>query len=397
MIIREVRARIIEDSRGQETIAVSVNGCEEASSPNGKSTGKYEATQYYKSLKFCVDFLNKWGDEIELNKFEDLVYVGRNICRKLKLKKANLFGANVLYALESAILKALAKEKKKQLYEIVGGSRKIPYPVGNVVGGGLHSSALVKHPDIQEFLVIPKSKSFMQNLKIMNYVYTSAKKSLKTSKVNDEGALLVSANDQEVLDLLNESISYARKKFHTEIELGVDVASSTLFKNRKYNYADKKLDSIAQCKFMQELILNYDLGYMEDSMEEHDFKGFAKIQKNLGNKCLIVGDDLTATQYNRVTRAIQTKSINSMIIKPNQNGSLLELKKIFSLCKKNGVKTILSHRSGETMDDALADYAVGFGADYIKCGVATSWREVKLKRLADIENSQKFSNPRLKL
>ena len=104
---------------------------------------------------------------------------------------------------------------------------------------------------------------------------------------------------------------------------------------------------------------------------------------------MIVGDDLTATQYNRAVGAIRTKSINAMIIKPNQNGSLLELKRIFGLCKKHGVATVLSHRSGETMDDALADYAVGFGADYIKCGVATKWREVKLKRLAEIEKKIK--------
>ena len=142
---------------------------------------------------------------------------------------------------------------------------------------------------------------------------------------------------------------------------------------------------------MSDLILNYDLSYVEDPVEEKDFKGFANLQKTLGKKCLIVGDDLTATQYNRVVGAIRTKSINAMIIKPNQNGSLLELKRIFDLCRKNGIVTVLSHRSGETLDSGLADYAVGFGANYIKCGVATRWREVKLKRLIEIERKVRLS------
>ena len=109
------------------------------------------------------------------------------------------------------------------------------------------------------------------------------------------------------------------------------------------------------------------------------------MNKFAGKNCLIVGDDLIATQYNRLVGAIRTRSINAVIIKPNQNGSLLELARIFDLCRRSRIKTILSHRSGETLDSALADYAVGFGADYIKCGVATPWREVKLNRLVEIE------------
>src|SRR3989344_4981802 len=313
MIIKEVRSRIIKDSRGQDAICVSVNGCAEASSPNGKSTGKYETKSYYKSIKFCVGFLNGWNDLIEINKFDDLVKVEKTICKKLGLRNAREFGANSLYAFQSAVLKALAHDKKKELFEIVGNSRKMPFPVGNVVGGGLHSSAIKIHPNFQEFLVIPKSKTFSENLKIMNYVY----------------------NDQ--------------------------------------------------IKYIGELILNYNLGYVEDPFQEKDFKSFSELQKALGKKCMIVGDDLTATQYSRTVGAIRTGSINAMIIKPNQNGSLLELKRIFDLCRKHGVATVLSHRSGETLDNALADYAVVFGADYIKCGVAPKWREAKLERLAEIE------------
>lgn len=383
MIIKEVKARIIEDSRGEKTIAVSVNRCEEASSPNGKSTGDYETKSYYKSLDFCVKFLNDWKEDVEINKFDDLKIVEKIICKKIKVRNANEFGANSLYAFESAILKALAYSKRKQLYEIVGNSRKMPNLVGNVIGGGLHSSSISKHPNFQEFLVIPKGKSISKNIKAMNYLYNLAKKKLKIKRVNDEGALLVPFNDKDVLDLLNRFRIKTKKKFKCNIEIGLDCASSSLFKNSHYNYYEKRINTEWQNKFIQELAEYYSLFYIEDPFHQRDFSSFAELNKNV--KSMVVGDDLTATQYNRTVGAIRTKSISGMIIKPNQNGSLLELKRIFDLCKKHGIKTVMSHRSGETMDNALADYAVGFGADYIKCGVATSWREVKLKRLIEIE------------
>ena len=383
MIIKEVKARIIEDSRGDKTISISVNKCEEASSPNGKSTGKYETPQYYKSIGFCVDFLNEWNDLVDIERFEDLEIIEKIICKKLKLKHARFFGGNALYAFESAILKALAHSKKKELYELVGSSRKMPNPVGNVIGGGLHSSSSNKHPNFQEFLVIPKGKSISKNVKAMNYFYSLARKKLKTKKVNDEGALLATNNDKEVFDIMNEIKLKTKKKFGFNIEIGIDAATSTLFKQGEYNYSERKIDSKWQEKFVKELIEYYSLFYVEDPFHERDFAGFARLNKN--SKSLIVGDDLTATQMNRTVGAIRTKSISGMIIKPNQNGSLIELKKIFNLCKKYGIKTVLSHRSGETMDDALSDYAVGFGADYIKCGVHTKWREVKLDRLKEIE------------
>ncbi|MEK6800435.1 MAG: phosphopyruvate hydratase, partial [Nanoarchaeota archaeon] len=119
---------------------------------------------------------------------------------------------------------------------------------------------------------------------------------------------------------------------------------------------------------------------------EEDFEGFSKIQRK---NSLVIGDDLTATQLPRLRKAINAKSINAMIIKPNQNGSLFELKKIFETCKKHKIKTILSHRSGETLDNALADYAFGFQADFIKTGISTKWREVKLNRLIEIEKEIK--------
>ncbi len=386
MLVKDVKARIIKDSRGADTIAVSVNGCEEASSPNGKSTGDYETPSYYRSLKWCVDFLNAWCDEIVVSKFEDLIRVEKAVCKNTGLKNARLFGANSLYAFESAILKALASETGKELWQVVNSkAEKMPFPVGNVVGGGMHSSSVALRPNFQEFLVIPQASRFSDNLKIMQFVYSAIGKQLGASLVNDEGAWLVSCDDEKVLDILESVRKVAEKKFGAEVGIGIDAACSTLFQDGIYKYKTKSLKPDTQLAFFEQLVPNYDLSYVEDAFEQCDFKRFASLRKAVGKKCLIVGDDLIATQIDRLRKAIKIKSINAVIIKPNQNGSLLELKNIFDLCLKHKIKTVMSHRSGETLDSALADYAVGFGADYIKCGVATPWREAKLNRLIEIE------------
>ncbi|MEK6847202.1 MAG: hypothetical protein AABY16_03485 [Nanoarchaeota archaeon] len=385
MIIKEVSARIVKDSRGADTIAVSVNGCEEASAPNGKSVGNYETPSYHRSLRWCVDFLNAFCDEIVFEKFEDLIRIEKAICKNADLKNAREFGANSLYAFESAVLKALASETGKELFELLGKNKKIPLPVGNVVGGGMHSASVSHRPNFQEFLVIPRALRFSENLKIMQFVYASVGKKLGASLVNDEGAWLVASEDERVLDILNSVRKEAEKKFASKVGIGIDAACSTLFHDGIYRYNNKILKPDMQLAFFEQIVPNYNLFYVEDAFEQGDFKRFASLNKFAGKNCLIVGDDLIATQYNRLVGAIRTRSINAVIIKPNQNGSLLELARIFDLCRRSRIKTILSHRSGETLDSALADYAVGFGADYIKCGVATPWREVKLNRLVEIE------------
>ena len=211
----------------------------------------------------------------------------------------------------------------------------------------------------------------------MNNVYLKLKKELRSGKINDEGALETDAEEENILELLSE--------FKDKVNIGIDVASSSFFNSPHYIYNDKSLSREEQIDYINELIEKYNILYIEDPLDEEDFKGFSRIKK----KNLVIGDDLTATHKSRLLRAIKSKSINAMIIKPNQNGSLLELAEIFKMCKKHKIKTILSHRSGETLDDALADYAFGFQADFIKCGIATKWREVKLNRLIKIEKSPK--------
>ncbi|NCN99087.1 hypothetical protein COU62_01630 [Candidatus Pacearchaeota archaeon CG10_big_fil_rev_8_21_14_0_10_35_219] len=374
MIIKKVRARKIRDSREDWTIEVEVNGCR-ASSPSGKSTGKYESKPYYKSLDYCVKFLNKWKDNVEINSFWDLKEVERIIRKRLKVRDVKKFGGNALFAFESAILKALARAKKKELWEIIPGRKKIPVPVGNAVGGGVHSSNFKVHPVFQEFLIIPREKSFKKNYMALKKLYKKIGKILRAKKRNDEGAWQTSLDEIEILRVL-------RKKLKADI--GIDVAASSFYKKRDYKYRTVFVSKSEQIDYMNNLVDIFGVKYLEDPVQEEDFDGFSKIS----NRTMVVGDDLIATQINRLKRAIKENSVNAMIIKPNQNGSLLEVRDVFEICKKNKIKAVISHRSGETMDNALADYAVGFGADYIKTGIYGEVRQSKLDRLARIEKDR---------
>lgn len=381
MYIKEVRAEKILDSRGEPTIEVFINGIK-ASSPSGKSKGKHETPSWHKSFQWNINAISNFHElkNLKISSFSDLSLVESKIKRKFKLKDAKQFGANALFALESAILKALAKEQKKQLWEIIpraGKIKKIPIPIGNAIGGGLHSHNK-NAPEFQEFLLIPRGKTAKENYKIMKSTYSKLKSILKAHTINDEGAWQTSFSNEKVLEILSR---------FKNIKIGIDVAASSFYKDGNYFYNNETVDRNFQIFFINSLIKKFNLFYIEDPLYEKDFSGFSKIKYDKAH--LVVGDDLTATQITRLQKAISSRSINAMIIKPNQNGSLLELEKIFRLCKKHTIKTILSHRSGETLDDALADYAVGFGADLIKCGIATRWREIKLKRLCEIERSLK--------
>lgn len=376
MLIKSIKARKIKDSRGKETIEVSVNGSK-ASSPSGKSKGKYETPSYNKSIDWNIFAINNLEIPFPIESFEDLSKIEKLIERKFKIRDAKKFGANALYALESAILKAIAKTENKELWQIVNPDLrklKIPVPVGNAIGGGLHSH-LKNRPVFQEFLLIPKGKIIKENVKIMQLIHEKLKKISKGKKLNDEGAWEASLDEEKIFSLL--------KNFRDKINIGVDVAASTFYGKMSYEYNDKTLSREEQIDYINELIKKYNISYIEDPLQEEDFSGFSKIDKS--SLHLIAGDDLTVTHLERIKKALKLKAINALIIKPNQNGSLIELAKIFDFCRKNRIKTIISHRSGETMDNALADYAVGFQTDFIKCGIATKWRFVKLRRLMEIE------------
>ncbi|MCK4552900.1 hypothetical protein KAT80_01730 [Candidatus Pacearchaeota archaeon] len=388
--IKGASAKTILDSRKEKTILISIKtnvGEFSASAPNGKSIGKYEKKIYKKNLQGDIETIKKFSDyfsEEVLEKFDDLRRIEDIVDRNI--------GANTVFALESAILKSMAKEQKKQVWELINSSsNRLPRLVGNCVGGGTHSNSERK-PDFQEFLLIPKSKSVKESFEKNKIAKKEVEKILKEknknfkSKKNDENAWMTSLNEKEVLELLiHDFLAGARKP---KFLIGIDVAASSFYKRKNYQYKNPllKRTSEEQFGYLSNLIKNFNLFYIEDAFEENDFESHAKLLKKFPSS-LIVGDDLVVTNYERFKKAIEMKSINAVIVKPNQIGSLLEVKRVCELAKKNNIKIVFSHRSGETEENILADLAFGFQADFFKCGIEGDVREGKIKRLIEIEKS----------
>ncbi|MEK6812168.1 MAG: hypothetical protein AABX76_01270 [Nanoarchaeota archaeon] len=386
VVISSVSAKHILDSRGEKTILVSVKtnaGTFSASAPNGKSTGKYEANPYKNSLEKDIETLKKFKDY-----FSDEALDSFNDLRRIEDIVEGHVGANSLFALESAILKAIAKERKEEVWQLINPNAKnFPRLVGNCVEGGKHSKGVNgKKPDFQEFLFVPKTKTvkeaFELNKKLREKVGVEIKKIDENFKGGntDEKGWTTSLNEKEVFEILkNEGTPF-----------GTDVAASSFFKRKKYHYQNPMLDRTKdeQSFYMSSLVKNFNLFYMEDPFEEEDFASFTALLKKYPNT-LIVGDDLTVTNIKRLEKAIEMKSINAIIVKPNQNGSLIQVKSICELAKKKNIKIVFSHRSGETEENILADLAFGFQADFFKCGITGKERESKIKRLIEIEKKLK--------
>jgi len=381
MIVKGVDAKAILDSRKDKTISVSIKtnvGSFSASSPIGKSTGKHEKKSYKKNLETDIQTLKKFSEYFSkeiLAKFEDL--------RRVEDIIEGHVGANTMFAFESAILKAIAKEKGEEVWQLIDAdTKKFPRLVGNCIGGGKHSM-LAQKPDFQEFLLIPDKsveKSFELNKKIKKELaFTLKQKDPKFQEIKtDEGAWGTTLNEKEVLEILKK----------TGVPFGLDIAASSFYKRKNYNYENPKLKRTSEEHFayLVNLIKNFGIFYIEDPFGEEEFESFAKLLKKFPDR-LIVGDDLITTNLKRLEEAIKKEAINAIIVKPNQIGSLIEVKNVCELAKKNGIKLVFSHRSGETEENILADLAFGFGADFLKTGIDGFGREAKIKRMIKIEKS----------
>ena len=393
--IKSVSAKSILDSRKEKTISISIKtnqGAFSASAPSGKSKGKFEVKPYKKNLEEDINTIKKFSDyfsEESIEKFEDLRRIEDILDRHV--------GANTLFALESAILKAVAKEQKKEVWQLINEkAKKFPKLVGNCIGGGKHSKTSGKKPDFQEFLLIPDTNSTFHAYNENRDAKVDAEIILKnadekfTNKKNDEGAWITSLDDKRVLEVMKDLKDNFLNHKKLYFNLGIDIATSSFYKRKKYDYQNPMLKRTSgeQLEYIANLIKNFNLFYIEDPFEEEDFDNFAKLLKKFPDR-LIVGDDLIVTNSKRIEKAIEKKSINGIIVKPNQCGSLLEVKKVCEIARKNKIKIVFSHRSGETEENILADLAFGFGADFFKCGIDGREREAKLKRLIEIENSLK--------
>ncbi len=406
MFIKSVVPQFVKNSRGRRTIEINLKtyeGTFKCSAPSGKSTGKSEVMCWSsKGIDYSMKILNAFckkllGRNFIIKKVDDLNALN-DLIRKFEARFGK-FGGNGWYILEGAFLKAAAADCGKELWKFInddvnhGLKPKMPMPVGNCIGGGLHSKKIKgKRPDFQEFLLIGKEKKFgravTKNIRAYEYAHTLLKGKERSwiIKRNDEGAWRTSLNNEDVLEIMKR----VSKRYG--LRFGMDVATSSFYKKGHYEYKNKELirDKVDQIDYIGKLVRKFGLFYIEDPMAEDDFGGFKSLFNNVKKnrkKSLIVGDDLTTTNLERVQRAVRGKSINSLIIKPNQIGSILEVKQVVEYCKKNKIVMVFSHRSGETMDNILADYCVGFGGQFIKAGIHGKERLVKLKRVMDIEKS----------
>jgi enolase len=393
MIIKRVKAKKIKNSRGEDTLKVTIKSDVSrgtGAAPSGMSTGKHEVMAFpEEGVDFCVDFINKELSKklvgLQFQKYSDL----KKIESLIDIKK---YGGNTLIAVEYAILNSYGNA-----WEFVDeNSKQVPRPVGNVIGGGAHVRS-DKVPDFQEFLVLSLNcpnfvKAMEANYRVHSLVQKKFKKLKKfNNETSDEGAWIANISNIEALDILHESVKEISRDYNFVLHIGLDVAASSFYKDGKYyykNYSNKEkekvLTSAEQIKFIGSLIEKYGLKYVEDPLHEDDFEGFAKLSEKYSNKCLIVGDDLITTNLDRLKEAVKLKSVNSVIVKPNQIGSLLKTKKVVEFAKKNKLFCVMSHRSGETLDATISHLAVGLETPLLKTGISGLERESKLQEVRKI-------------
>ena len=403
--IKRVVARQVYDSRGNPTIEAEVYSNSLSASaicPSGASTGTYEA--YEKRDKFNKKYLGK-------SVLKPVKIINNIISKKLKnknvhdqeridyilikldgTKQKTKLGANSLLAVSMAVKKLSAKIKKIPVYKnfLIKKNFKLPYPLMNVINGGVHADNGLR---IQEFMIRPdKAKSFSDAVRMCFLVINNLKKLLKKKKhsinVGDEGGFAPMINDNEIaLKLLVEAIKKSGFKNGKDISICLDVAANELIKNGKYSIHSKKLISVDQSiKKYLNLIKKYKIKSIEDPFGENDWISWSKLLNKLKNKTQIIGDDLFVTNLERLKIGFLNMSANSILIKLNQIGTVTETLEVIKFAKLIGFKTVISHRSGDTEDTFIADLAVGTDSNQIKTGsLARSERVAKYNQLIRIE------------
>jgi len=397
-MIDDLRIRKILNSRGEEIVEVDVylvNGYGRAAAPAGASRGSHEV----------IYFPN--GDvDLALRIFRESVrpnLVGMNAADQVgvdaKLEEVDgtsnfsKIGGAVAIATSMATAKAAAIAMGIPLYKHLGGSliRDLPYPLGNIIGGGKHSRNL--GPDIQEFLVIPIGArdiytALKANVEIHREVFRGLVKADPgfTGGRNDEGAWSARISTEAALSILREAANRVSAKMGIEVGIGIDVAASTLWDGKAYVYVNEGVsrNPREQYNYIKGLVEKYSLIYVEDPFHEEEWNLFAELTDELGHECLVVGDDLFTTSVDRLRIGVKEGAGNSVIIKPDQVGTLSRAFEAARFAANNGYTLVVSHRSGETEYELLAHVAVALGAPVIKAGVVGGERVAKLNELIRI-------------
>jgi len=407
MIITDIMAREVMDSRGNPTVEVDViledGTMGRAAVPSGASTGQHEAVELRdgdkgrymgKGVLKAVDNVNdRIAPEVVGMSVFDQVGIDSVMIELDGTPNKSVLGANAILGVSMAVAKAAAITLELPLYQYLGGfnAKELPVPMMNILNGGAHADNNV---DIQEFMIMPVgAPSFAEGLRMCAEVYHTLKAVLKglglNTAIGDEGGFApnLSSNEQ-ALQVIVEAITKAGYKPGEDFELALDVASTEIYKDGKYHLEGEGVVKTSEemVEFYSQLIEKYPIRSIEDGMSEDDWAGWKLMTEKLGKKIQIVGDDLFVTNTERLARGIEAKTANSILVKVNQIGTLTETFDTIEMAKRAGYTCVISHRSGETEDATIADIAVAVNAGQIKTGAPTrSDRVAKYNQLLRIE------------
>jgi enolase len=408
--IIEVHARQILDSRGNPTVEVDVltddGAMGRAAVPSGASTGIHEAAELRDNDK--KKYLGKGVLKAVKNVNTSIAdaLIGFDVTSQAAIDQVMIdldgtpnktkLGANAILAVSMAVAKAAAEEANLPLYRYIGGTnaRTLPMPMMNILNGGAHADNKI---DFQEFMIMPiGAPNFSEGLRwgveIFHQLKSTLKKKGYSTNVGDEGGFAPNIqSNEEAIETVLEAIQSAGYKTGSQIAIAMDAANSELWNAKKKKYvfhksSGKEMSSDQLVKYWESWVKKYPIISIEDGMAEDDWAGWKNLTDTIGSKCQLVGDDLFVTNVNRLQTGIDKKIANGLLVKVNQIGTLTETINAVSLAQNNGYNTIMSHRSGETEDNTIADLAVALNCGQIKTGSASrSDRMAKYNQLIRIE------------
>ena len=406
MKIKSIKAREILDSRGNPTVEVKMtleNGMfSKASVASGASTGSREAIELRdndskryngKGVLNAVNNVNNIIANYLVGKELNQVQIDKVLIGLDGTNNKSKLGANATLGVSIASIKLLAMLEGKEVYEYLsGGKIRMPLLMVNIINGGKHAFNSLK---IQEFMIVPVVKGVKERVRISSEIFHNLKKILEESNqstaVGDEGGFAPNLNNtKEALDLIMNAIKVSGFIPGKEVFIALDCAASEFYNKEKdyYEIDNMTLTKDNLLKYYLSLEKEYPIISIEDPFNESDFESLEKLTKLVGKNIMVIGDDYFVSNSKYLEYAISKKSGNAILLKPNQIGTITEFTKTILLAKKNNYKCIMSHRSGETTDDVLADFAVGFATEFIKTGsMSRGERIAKYNRLMEIEDN----------
>ena len=383
MKIRKLKAKIIPDALGSETIEITINNKYKGSAPLPISPGSREVLPFPPQgipISLVNVTLSRALKGFRFNDLNDLKLIEQILFDFDSTPKLEKLGGNVVIALENALLRGGAGNQS--VWQFLNPyANEMPIPMGECLGGGKHFKG--ESTDMQEFLLIPHTEKFYDAIYLNHYIYKQVEHHLTPNGKTCNGSWITNLDTSAILDLLKKIANEVFDRFDVQIGLGIDVAATHLYSGGYYFYKKGKLDRLSQIKYINILISRYGLEYVEDPLEENDINGYTKIK--YGD--IICGDDLICSQLERLKET--AGKINAVIIIPSQIGSLLKTKEIIDYAKQNAITPILSHRGGETMDTMISELAVAWNLPFIKCGISGKERLIKINRLKEIEKEIK--------